>query len=118
MAAPNIISLSIITGKTAMLAASTSATAVVSNGASSGKVQKVNSVIVANTTNVSADITIDIYRSSTAYRLAKAITVPTQATLVVIGKDSPFYLEEGDSLRATASTNSSLEVTVSYEELS
>ena len=32
--------------------------------------------------------------------LAKTVAVPADSTLVVIGKDSPIYLEEGDQIEA------------------
>ena len=63
-----------------------------------------------------ADINIDIYRSSTAYHVAKTVSVPADGTLDVISKS--FYLEEGDALRLTASAASDLEAVCSYEELS
>jgi hypothetical protein len=46
MAAPNIVSVSTITGKTVGLAVTTSATAIVANGAGSNKVFKVNALYV------------------------------------------------------------------------
>lgn len=119
MAAPNIVNVATIVGKTAVLAATTSATAIVTNGAASGKVLKINTLNIANVNGTSAaDITIDLYRSTTAYRLLYTVSVPADATLVAISKDTSIYLEEGDSLRLTASANSYLEGVCSYEEIS
>lgn len=119
MAAPNIVGVTTITGKTAVQAVTTSATAIVSNSAASGKVFKVNSLTVANVDGTNAaDITVDLYRSTTAYRIANTISVPADASLVVISKESGIYLEEGDSIRCTASANSDLEAICSYEEIS
>ena len=119
MAAPNIVGVTTITGKTAVLAVTTTATAIVTNSAGSNKVFKINSLVVSNVDGTnSADITVDLYRSSTAYELARTITVPADATLVVISKETAIYLEEGDSLRCTASANSDLEAVCSYEEIS
>jgi hypothetical protein len=118
MAAPNLANISSMFGKTAVLAVTTSATAIVTNSAASGKVLKINSLIIANIDGVNAaDITVDIFRSSVAYDLAFTIAVPADATLVVISKDNAIYLEEGDSLRCTASANSDLEAICSYEEI-
>ena len=117
MAAPNIVNVATITGKTAVLAVTTSATAIVTNSAASGKVFKVNALYVSNVDGTSnADLTVDIYRSSTAYHIAKTVTVPADATLDVISKS--IYLEEGDTLRLTANANSDLEAVCSYEEIS
>lgn len=116
MAAPNIVSVTSITGKTDVLAANTTATAITTNSAASGKVYKVNSLIVSNIDGVNdADITADLFRSSVAYHIAKTITVPADATLVVISKENAIYLEEGDALRLTASADGDLEALCSYE---
>ena len=117
MTAPNIVNVVTITGKTAVMAVTTSATAIVTNSAASGKVFKVNALYVSNVDGTdNADLTVDIYRSSTAYHIAKTVNVPADATLDVISKS--IYLEEGDSLRLTASANSDLEAVCSYEEIS
>ena len=114
MAAPNIVNVTTITGKTSVLAVTTSATAIVTNSGSSGQVYKINALYVSNVDGTNnADINVDLYRSSTAYHIAKTVNVPADATLDVISKS--IYLEEGDSLRLTASANSDLEAVCSYE---
>jgi hypothetical protein len=117
MAAPNIVNVATITGKTAVQAVGTSATAIVTNSASSGKVFKVNALLVSNVDGAAnAEITVDLYRSSTAYHLAKTVVVPADASLDVLAK--AIYLEEGDALRLTANAASDLEAICSYEEIS
>ena len=117
MAAPNIVSVSTITGKTAVQAVGTSASAIVTNSAASGKVFKVNSLYISNVDGTNnAEINVDVYRSSTAYHIAKTVVVPADATLDVLSK--ALYLEEGDSLRLTANATSDLEAVCSYEEIS
>lgn len=117
MAAPNIVNVSTITGKTAVQAVGTSATAIVTNSAASGKVFKVNALYVSNVDGTAdAEITLDLYRSSTAYHIAKTVVVPADATLDIISK--ALYLEEGDALRLTANATSDLEAVCSYEEIS
>ena len=117
MAAPNIVNVTTITGKTSVLAVTTSATAIVTNSGSSGQVYKINALYVSNVDGTNnADLNVDIYRSSTAYHIAKTVNVPADATLDVISKS--IYLEEGDSLRLTASANSDLEAVCSYEIIS
>lgn len=119
MAAPNIVNVATITGETAVLAVTTSATAIITNSAASGKVFKVNTLIVSNVDGSNTvDITVDLYRSSTAYRIAYLITVPPKSSLTVLGKDTMIYLEEGDALRLTASNNSRAEAICSLEEIS
>lgn len=117
MTAPNIVSVATISGKTAVQAVGTSATAIISNSAGSGKVVKVNALYVGNVDAAAGyDLTVDVYRSSTAYRMLPTMTVPAKSMLDVISK--AIYLEEGDSLRLTANTASKLEAVASFEEIS
>ena len=117
MAAPNIVSVGTINGKTAVLAITTSAANIVNNASSSGKVLKVNSLYIANVDGTnSATVNVDLYRGSTAYHLAKTITVAADSTLDLLSNS--IYLEEGDALRLTASANSDLEGVCSYEDIS
>jgi hypothetical protein len=45
-------------------------------------------------------------------------TVLDDATLVIIGKDNPIYVEENRSLTAQASAASDIAIVCSYEEIS
>jgi hypothetical protein len=124
MAAPNIVNVSTITGLSSTTALSTtSQTTLVSNAASSGKVYKINMIQVANVDGTNAaDITIDVHSAAsgggTAYSLVSTISVPADASLVVLDKNTAIYLEEDRSITATAGTANDLEVIVSYEEIS
>lgn len=123
MAAPNILEPTSILGKTATLALTTSAQTLLNNAASSGKVLKVTSLYVANIDGVNAaDATVRFYPQAsiggTAVAIANTVAVPADATLVVITKDAPIYLEEDRSLGALASANSDLVAVISYEEIS
>jgi len=118
MAAPNIVNVATITAKTAVLAPTTTAADIVVNATSSSTVVKLNTLVVANINGTAAaTITASIYRSATEYKVAHVISVPAGATLVVLDKTSQIYLEEGDSLRLTASANSYLHAVCSYEVL-
>jgi hypothetical protein len=124
MAAPNIVNVATITGKTNVVdLTSTSATSVVSNAASSGKVIKINSLIVANVDGTNnTDITISLYSAAalggTATQICSTVTVPADSSLIVIDKSSGIYLEEDKSIGATAGAASDLKVICSYEEIS
>lgn len=119
MANPNLAAAGSIYGKTDVLNVSTTATEITSNAASSGKVLKVNTLVVSNTHGTaSVDINVDLFRSSTAYRIASTVAVPSDASLVVISRENPIYLNEGDSLRVTAGTANAAQAVCSYEELS
>ena len=124
MAAPNIVNVTTITGKANVVSLTdTNATAVVSNAASSGKVFKINSLVVSNVDGTNAaDITISYYSEDdiggTATQIVSTISVPADASLVVIDKNTSIYLEEDRSIGATAGTASDLKVLVSFEEIS
>jgi hypothetical protein len=124
MAAPNIVNVTTIIGKTAVAnLTTTSATSVVSNAASSNKVFKINSLVVSNVDGAStANITISYYSAAalggTATEIARTVGVPANSTLIIIGKDNPIYLEEDRSIGATASVANDLKVICSYEEIS
>ena len=116
MAAPNIAGLSTITGSTAVANATTVTANLVTNSTGSNKVYKINSLYVSNIDGSNtADITTGINRGSVLYKLAHTVTVPADATLVVITKDSQVYLEEGDVIQVTASANSVLQAVCSFE---
>jgi hypothetical protein len=123
MANPNIVNVAAIYGNTSSTSLSTtSATSLVSNAASSGKIYKINSIVVANVDGTTAaDITINVYSAAalggTAFPIASTISVPADATLIVTDKTTAFYLLENQSIGATAGTASDLVVTASWEEL-
>jgi hypothetical protein len=124
MSAPNIVNVTTITGKSAVVSLTgTSATLIVENPASSGKVFKVNSLVVSNVDGTNAaDITISFFSEDniggTATEIVSTVSVPADASLVVIDKNTSIYLEEDRSLGATAGAANDLKVIVSYEEIS
>lgn len=123
MAAPNIVNVSSILGKTAVVAlGSTSQTTLLSNASASDNVLKVNMIQVANVDGTNAcDVTIDVHSAAsgggTAYSLVSTVSVPADASLIVLDKSTAIYLEENTSITATAGTASDLEVIVSYEQI-
>ncbi len=124
MSNPNIVSVAAIYGEISNTALSTtSATQLVNNAASSGKVLKINSIVVANNNgSAAADITINVYSAAslggTAYPVASTISVPADASLIVTDKSTSFYLKENMSIGATAGTANYLTVTCSWDEIS
>ncbi len=119
MAAPNIVNVATITGRTVGAALGTSSADIVTNSAGSGKVFKINAIYVANVDGTSsADATVAFYDASATatYKLAHTITVPADATLDVLSK--AIYLEEGDKITGLASASGDLEIVVSFEEIS
>jgi hypothetical protein len=124
MANPNIVNVTSILGDNSSTSlTSTSATSIVSNAASSGKVLKINTLIVSNVDGTNAcDITINKYSAAalggTAFAIASTVSVPADASLIVIDKTTSIYLKENESIGATAGTANDLIVTCSWEEIS
>jgi len=116
MANPSFSDVITIYGNTDYLNATTTATTVVSGEAN--KVKKITSLVAANYGTGDQTITVWVLRSSTLYYIANQITVPTKATILILGRDHGFYLLENDALRGLASATTSITLTVAYETLS
>jgi hypothetical protein len=123
VANPNIVNVTNILGNNSLTAlTTTNATAIISNAAASGKVYKVNSIVVANVDgSAAADVTISIYSQDdiggTAFQIVSTLSVPADASVIVTDKSTGFYLKEDQSVGATAGTASDLVVTASWEEI-
>jgi hypothetical protein len=128
MAAPNIASLTTITGKTTYFTPTgTTAVVLLPNAAASNNVFKINQIVVANVDGTNAvDATVAIYTNGavaqgsapsggTAFPIASTISVPADASLIVVDKTTGIYLEEGTSISITSGTASKLTFSVSYE---
>tara|TARA_Y100000593_G_scaffold91340_1_gene179875 strand:+ start:1045 stop:1428 length:384 start_codon:yes stop_codon:yes gene_type:complete len=127
MAAPNVVNVATITAKSAAVDLSTTNnTLVLSNAESSGKVFKLNQLIVVNDDGTnSANITVTFVSKdavgdggAVSYNLAKTVAVPAGGMLVVIDKSTAMYIEEDRSIYAQASAANDLDVIASYEEIS
>ena len=126
MANPNLVNVATINGGNLgfNLSATTTATLLT---VASDKILKINRMTVANVDGTNA-ATVDLFvdglgngatgitatGSSTVY-LAKTVSVPADATLVL--SDTPIYLMEGDILKGGASAASDLDLFISYEVL-
>jgi hypothetical protein len=131
MANPNIVNVTSIYGKTTYyMPTGTTAVVLLTNAAASGKVLKINNVVVANIDGTNAvNATVSYYTNGavaqgsapsggTAYQIASTISVPANASLIVVDKSTQLYIEEGNCISITSSTASKLVFTVSYEEIS
>tara|TARA_Y100000361_G_scaffold116305_1_gene107238 strand:+ start:267 stop:635 length:369 start_codon:yes stop_codon:yes gene_type:complete len=119
MAAPNIVNVSSIYGKTMGANLGTTVTSDVLT-CPAEKVLKINTISVSNIDGANAaDVTVYFYDLSALqrYSLATTVSVPADSTLVLMGKDAPIYLEEGDQIEAGASAAGDLTMVISYEEL-
>jgi len=125
MANPNIVSVVTINGNmlSGAVGDSTAQSQIVSNGASSGKIFKVNSLYVANIDGTaSVDVTVRMFSQAalggTATAIASTIAVGADSTLVVVTKDSAIYLLENQSMGIFASASGDAVFTCSWDEIS
>ena len=112
----NLINVSTITPTTVAGAITTSRADIIDVAAD--KVAKVNTLIIANIDGTNAaDVTVEVSvdNGSRYVPIASTVSVHAEATLVVVGKDNGFYLDETDLLAVTASANSDLTYLCSFE---
>lgn len=122
MANPNIASLSSIYGNTSYLIPSgTSATTWTALTPAVGTVNKIDNIVAANVTGTNATITVSINSATggggTAYRLAYQITVPGNASLIIVDKSTSIYVGESQSIVVTSGTSNAIEMTAAYEAI-
>jgi hypothetical protein len=118
MAAPNIVNITTMSGKTAQSLLTTVTGNVITNASGSSTVDKLNNILLSNYTGSPVTANIMINRSSTLYYLGGNVSIPGNSTLVLLGKDTSIYLEEGDVLQANVSANTSVSISASYEIIS
>ena len=127
MAAPNIVAVSTIRGKSNVANLTTTSSSVIVNDVNSGKVFKINTIMISNVDGSAAgDVTVEMFKfgaqnvatgtGNAVYSLANSITVPAKSSLDVMSKS--IYLEEGDQLKAKADSNNRLHLITSFEEIS
>lgn len=131
MANPNIANTTAIYGTTTYYTPSgTSAVVLLANAASSGVVYKINQIVAANVDGTNAvNATVSIYTNGavaqggapaggTAYPVASTISVPANASLIVVDKTTAIYLMEGTSITVTSGVASKITYSISYEAIS
>jgi hypothetical protein len=128
MANPNIAALTTLTGNTTYLTPSvTTAVVLLANAASSNQVFRINQIVAANVDGTNAvDVTVSLYTNGgvaqgsapsggTAFPIASTISVPADASLIVVDKTTAIYLQEGTSISVTSGTASKITYSISYE---
>jgi hypothetical protein len=126
MSNPNIINVSSIVGNVSSFLVSSTAspftTAIANNPASSNKIYKINSIIVANVSASACNVTINLYPqddlAGTATAIASTVSVPAYASLIVLDRTTTMYLLEDKSLGIVAGTANAVTVTTSWDEMS
>jgi len=117
MANPNLIAATSILAKTdAKLLTTSNATQLV-NSSGSNKIVKIVNLNFANISSLTVTITAQIFISSTNFTatIAHNISIPVGASIVLASKDNPFYLAEGDNLRASSASANSVHCSIVHE---
>ena len=116
MAAPNLLALTQVYGRSTATNIGTAVTVLLSNAFASGKSVKVVSVYVANVDSTTASkVSVDFYRNSMSIRVIDRLQISPGDSLIVMDRNSALFLEEGDSLRCYSDQTDLMHVTVSYE---
>ena len=116
MAAPNIVNVTTINGKSAVADLGTTLRTTLLTAASD-QVNKINLIRVTNVTDNDATVTADLEKAGTHKKIANELTVPANSSVDIIDKTNSFYLEETDLIRGGASAASTIEFVFSYEAL-
>jgi hypothetical protein len=127
MAAPNIVSVSNILGKSNVANVTTVSSSVIVNAVNSGKVFKINTLIVSNVDGTnSGNVSVELFKfgaqntstgsGNSTYAIANVVTVPAKSSLDILAKS--LYLEEGDQIKVKGDANNRLHFISSFEEIS
>lgn len=122
MANPNIVNVTSIYGNTSYLIPSTTgATTWTALTPASGTVNKIDNIVASNVTGSAVAVTVSVNSATggggTAYRIAYQISIPANASLIIIDKTTAIYLGESQSIVVTVGTGSAIELTSSYEAI-
>jgi hypothetical protein len=122
MANPNIVNVTSIYGNTSyLIPTTTSVTTWTALTPAAGTVNKVNNIVASNVTGSAVNVTVSINSAisggGTAYRIAYQISVPANASLIIVDKTTSIYVGEAQSIVATVGTANAIELTASYEAL-
>jgi hypothetical protein len=83
-------------------------------------VNKIDSIIVSNTTSSAATASVAVsnnatFASGTIYYVAYQISVPPNASIIVVDKTTPLYITDSQSLAVYSGTASALTFTLPFE---
>jgi hypothetical protein len=123
MANPNIASATNLYGNNSYVnLTTTTATQLINNPASSGKIFKINLINASNSNTTSVNLTLTLYSAAalggTAYPLVTTLGIPAGASMLLVDKSNSIYLLENQSLGVTAATANFLTLVASWEEIS
>lgn len=119
MAAPNIVSPTTITLKNVASTVGTSATTIVT--CATDKAVKVSTLLVTNVDGsyspAARTITCQLSSTAATHAIAMRASINADATLIVVDRNAPIYLEEGQSLQVLAYATGTIHAVACYEEI-
>ena len=131
MANTNITAVTAIYGKTTYLTPLVATPVVLlANAAGSANTCKINQIVASNinsTSSVNASLWIytngaqaqnTVPTSGVSHCVANAISVPVNASLIIVDKTTAIYLEEGTSIVVSSGTANGITYSLSYELIS
>jgi hypothetical protein len=122
MANPNIVGVTSIYGNTVYLIPSTTgATVWTGLTPATNTINKIDSITATNVTSNATTVTVSINSATagggTAYRLCYQISVPANASLIIVDKTTSFYVGESQSVVVTCGIGNALELVATYEAI-
>ena len=116
MTAPNVNAPNSITLKSLRSTVGTSAVTLVT--CATDRAVKVSTLYAANIDgSVAVDVSARVNVSGTTHAVCSTVSVPADASLVIVDRNTPVYLEEGQALEVLASAADALHIVGSYEEI-
>lgn len=127
MAAPNMANVTSIVPHTVYVTPSNTSRTLLVSAPSTGAAHKINQITIANidgTNAVDATVELRLADGTTYVALGSTISVPADATLIMLDKTTMLYLldtgvtGEASTIYVTSGTASKLTFTCSYETIS
>ena len=121
MSNPNIVAVTSILGKAdELIPANSTSNVLLANNTGSNTVLKINQIVAANVDGSSAvNTTVAINSTAagggTSFPIVSTVSVPADASLIVVDKTTAIYLEENKSITVQSGTASKISYTISYE---
>jgi len=116
MTAPNIVSPTSIVLRQASTTVGTAAITVVT--CATDRAIKLSTLVASNVHGSSTgEVTIQVTNGAATHAVCSTVSVPADASLIVIDSNSPLYLEEGGRVLAFASASATIQIVCSYEEI-
>lgn len=118
MPSQNIFSATSIAMRMAIVSATNSGVTVVESVTGTGAVKKLSALIASNVSAVDVSLKVVVVRDTTQVTLVAPTIVDASSSVVLLNRDTPIYLEDGDLIKAyTITSGAVVDIVCSYEEV-